>query len=83
MNEPTHNYQSSKPPQQKIKDPVSAPPDPASTSQSKGNEAVDSIPTTNKAAGEKESLTNKTLETGAAAVQVQLCLSKPRTLADE
>jgi hypothetical protein len=33
---------------------------------------MDSLPVTNKAAGEPESLMNKTLETGAAAVQVML-----------
>lgn len=31
---------------------------------------MDSLPVTNKTAGEPESLTNKALETGAAAVQV-------------
>jgi hypothetical protein len=31
---------------------------------------MDSVPLTNKTAGEPESLMNKTLETGAAAVQV-------------
>jgi hypothetical protein len=31
---------------------------------------MDSLPVTNKTAGEPESLMNKTLETGAAAVQV-------------
>lgn len=31
---------------------------------------MDSLPVTNKVAGEPESLKNKTLETGAAAVQV-------------
>lgn len=31
---------------------------------------MDSLPVTNKTAGEQESLMNKTLETGAAAVQV-------------
>jgi hypothetical protein len=31
---------------------------------------MDSLPVTNKAAGNPESATNKTLETGAAAVQV-------------
>ena len=34
---------------------------------------MDSLPVTNKTAGEPESLMNKTLETGAAAVQVTLC----------
>jgi hypothetical protein len=33
---------------------------------------MDDIPVTNKASGEEESWTNKTLETGAAAVQVYL-----------
>lgn len=32
---------------------------------------MDSLPVTNKTAGEPESLMNKTLETGAAAVQVR------------
>ena len=33
---------------------------------------MDSLPVTNKTAGEPESLMNKTLETGAAAVQVAI-----------
>lgn len=32
--------------------------------------SMEALPTTNKTAGEPESLLNKTLETGAAAVQV-------------
>lgn len=32
--------------------------------------SMDALPVTNKTAGEPESLMNKTLETGAAAVQV-------------
>jgi len=36
---------------------------------------MDSLPVTNKAAGEPESLLNKTLETGAAAVQVMASTS--------
>ncbi|CAI6340877.1 unnamed protein product [Periconia digitata] len=36
------------------------------------NDTMDAIPTTNKVAGDPESLKNKTLETGAAAVQVAL-----------
>jgi hypothetical protein len=33
---------------------------------------MDSLPVSNKTAGEPESVTNKTLETGAGAVQVEI-----------
>jgi hypothetical protein len=39
---------------------------------------MDSLPVTNKTAGEPESLMNKTLETGAAAVQVHATLTRNR-----
>lgn len=39
---------------------------------SKACHNMDSLPVTNKTAGEPESLLNKTLETGAAAVQVKI-----------
>jgi hypothetical protein len=35
---------------------------------------MDSLPVSNKTAGEPESLKNKTLETGASAVQVNISL---------
>jgi hypothetical protein len=35
---------------------------------------MDSLPVSNKTVGEPESVTNKTLETGAAAVQVNLSI---------
>lgn len=40
---------------------------------------MDSLPVTNKAAGNPESATNKTLETGAAAVQVRTTMHSVRT----
>jgi len=46
---------------------------------------MDSLPVTNKTAGEPESLKNKTLETGAAAIQVfePSILSDPRIMLNE
>jgi len=41
---------------------------------------MDSLPVTNKAAGNPESATNKTLETGAAAVQVSSFSQFPSTV---
>jgi hypothetical protein len=38
---------------------------------------MDSLPTSNKTAGEPESVTNKTLETGAGLVQVEIPTSSP------